>query len=252
MKRDDGERRALARLPQNASYEVGYGRPPAATRFVKGKSGNPAGRPRGSRAAPKPAPHEERLKAIIMDEAYRTILVNDPSGPVSVPIVQAVVRSLAVNAAKGRHRSQELFTTLLSETERANRRLHDEFLNAAMEYKVQWERELDRRARLGIDAPPPLPHPDDVIIDMQTGSVRFTGPVTKAEVEELARWKKQRDMFAKELAELRRLAASARGKAPARLAREIRKTEKVIAIIDAALKSGRIPRSFPDLALHAV
>ena len=28
------------------------------------------------------------------------ILVNDPSGPVSVPIVQAVVRSLAVNAAK--------------------------------------------------------------------------------------------------------------------------------------------------------
>ena len=29
--------------------EIGYGKPPAATRFTKGQSGNPRGRPRGSR-----------------------------------------------------------------------------------------------------------------------------------------------------------------------------------------------------------
>jgi hypothetical protein len=29
-------------------YEVGYGKPPVASRFAKGKSGNPGGRPRGS------------------------------------------------------------------------------------------------------------------------------------------------------------------------------------------------------------
>ncbi len=29
-------------------YEVGYGRPPKHTRFAKGRSGNPKGRPRGS------------------------------------------------------------------------------------------------------------------------------------------------------------------------------------------------------------
>lgn len=30
-------------------YEVGYGKPPKATRFAAGQSGNPAGRPRGSK-----------------------------------------------------------------------------------------------------------------------------------------------------------------------------------------------------------
>lgn len=36
-------------LPESAGPEVGYKRPPGATRFQKGKSGNPRGRPRGSR-----------------------------------------------------------------------------------------------------------------------------------------------------------------------------------------------------------
>jgi len=101
-------------------------------------------------------------------------------------MAQAIIRSLAVNAAKGNQRAQRLFTELLAATERDNKRLHDEYLETAIEYKVEWERELDRRKRLGInDAPPPLPHPDHIVIDMQTGSVRMTGPMTK---EEKVRW----------------------------------------------------------------
>src|SRR6266849_6653289 len=34
---------------ENPSYEVGYGRPPRETQFVKGRSGNKNGRPKGSK-----------------------------------------------------------------------------------------------------------------------------------------------------------------------------------------------------------
>ena len=44
---------------------------------------------------------EERMKAIVLDEAYRTIAIRDDDRNVTVPMAQAIIRSLAVNAAKG-------------------------------------------------------------------------------------------------------------------------------------------------------
>jgi Family of unknown function (DUF5681) len=166
-------------------YEVGYGKPPVATRFQPGQSGNPLGRSKGSRNSLRPSLNEERLKAIILDEAYRTINVNDASGPITISMAQAVIRSLAVSAAKGDQRAQRLFTQLLAAIERDNKHLHEQWLETAINYKVEWERELGRRKKLGIEAPDPIPHPDHVVIDMQTGSVRITGPTTK---EEKAVW----------------------------------------------------------------
>lgn len=37
-------------MPSNDDYEIGYRKPPTATRFRKGVSGNPTGRPKGSRS----------------------------------------------------------------------------------------------------------------------------------------------------------------------------------------------------------
>ena len=180
---NDNPSKALSVRP--ASYEVGYAKPPVATRFKPGQSGNPKGRPKGAKNK-RPALHEERMKDIILDEAYRTITVRDGDRNVTVPMAQAIIRSLAVNAAKGQHRAQRLFAELLAATERSRTQLHERFLASAIEYKVEWERELARRDALGIrDLPAPLPHPDHVVVDIRSGTVRFAGPATK---EEKAEW----------------------------------------------------------------
>jgi hypothetical protein len=53
---------------------------------------------------------------------------------------------------------------------------------------------LERRKALGETGPEPIPHPDDVHIDVRTGQVGFTGPLTK---EEKAQWDRLYDLVEK-------------------------------------------------------
>ena len=168
-------------LVARPGYEVGYGKPPEDTRFRKGQSGNPRGRPKGAKNK-LPALNEDRMKYIILEEAYRTITVRDGTRNITVPIARAVLRSLTVNAVKGQHRSQRLFAELLSGVETSNKELHDSWFSTALDYKIAWDEELQRRDRAQIThLPPPLPHPDHIQFDMNRGTVVIRGPKTREE-----------------------------------------------------------------------
>jgi hypothetical protein len=231
-----------AKLPAvraGANYDVGYARPPKSSRFKPGTSGNPKGRPRGAKNK-RPALNDERLKSIIIDEAYREITVRDGNRNVSVPMAQAVVRALAVNAAKGQHRAQRLFAEMLSSTERQNKAMADAWLSTAMDYKIEWDRELQRREALNItDLPPPLPHPDQVKIDMNTGTAWIEGPATKDQVAQLELWEGRHQAFTDELTDLREaLAEEADDSVRTILETDIAQVEKTVGIIRELL--GRI------------
>lgn len=182
----------LIKPPDRNTYVVGHGKPPEATRFKPGQSGNPRGRPKGKRSKPD-IPRHERLKSIILEEAYRTIKVNDGASQVTVPMAQAVMRSLAVTAAKGNTRAQKLFSELLSSTELSNKLAEDDYLKTMIEYKAEWEIELERRRLHGItNLPEPLPHPDDIIVDFQRNTVSIRGPMDKREQADLDLWLKRK------------------------------------------------------------
>lgn len=94
---------------------AGYRRPPAGKRFRKGRSGNPAGRPKGSRNRPKRV-FDERLDTLILEEAYRLVDAG-AAGNEAMPVVKAVLRSLVDTAAKGDPRAQAVFLKLVGDSQ---------------------------------------------------------------------------------------------------------------------------------------
>jgi hypothetical protein len=181
----DDQRGNLKTLPapkiETTKYDVGYRKPPVTTRFKPGKSGNPKGRPKGSKNT-VPSLSEERIKKLIIEEAYRTIPIVEKGRHISIPMITAVLRAVAMNAARGNNRAAGLFTTLVSKTEAENHKLMRETFGSAIDYKQAWTKELARRDRLGLKLPEPVPHPDDIVLDARTMEVKFKGPMTREEI----------------------------------------------------------------------
>ena len=93
---------------QQRMYEVGYGRPPRHTRFKKGQSGNPKGRPGGAK----------NLSTLLRQALNERVVIAENGGRRKVSKRQAVIKQLVNQAAKGDWRAAKLLFDLLQDTER--------------------------------------------------------------------------------------------------------------------------------------
>lgn len=185
------------------TYQVGYKRPPATTQFRKGVSGNPRGRPRkDAKAQPRTAAHAE-LDDILLKEALRPITVRENDQAVEMPMIQAVMRSMGVAAVKGHYKSQLALTHMVKTVQSARYADKKELFQTAIEYKDSWNEHFADCDRRGVPRPEPVPHPDEVVLDMNKLEVRFNGPSTDREKAEWDKLLARRDQALEEVAHYR-------------------------------------------------
>ena len=116
-------------------YAIGYGKPPVHSRFRKGRSGNPGGRPRG-----------KRLATLLREALSETAMIEINGRPRRVSRGQATVALLIDRAAEADPRWMKLLLDLVQKLDiGGDARDDDEEVDAeeAREFLIQ---ELDRLA----------------------------------------------------------------------------------------------------------
>jgi len=84
-------------------YGVGYRRPPKASQFIAGKSGNPRGRPKGSRP----------VGAVLQDIVQQKISVTENGKTRRIPALEVMLRRLANDAMRSDPRAVKLLLALI-------------------------------------------------------------------------------------------------------------------------------------------
>ena len=88
-------------------YKVGYGRPPRHTRFVKGQSGNPRGRPPGAK----------NLKTLLSEALNEPVIVTENGGRRKVTKRQAIITQLVNRSATADFRAIKILLDMLRDIE---------------------------------------------------------------------------------------------------------------------------------------
>jgi hypothetical protein len=173
------DKKAKAPVNATARSDVGYGKPPEGHRFQKGRSGNPKGRPK--RAKAKQVDTGFGMNAVeefLRIEAYRPVTIREGEKIIQLPAIQAVFRAMNVSAMKGNRFAQRTMAELVSNMEADHHRLRMEHFGTAIDYKRDWSEAIEVARKAGREEPNPIPHPDDILLNPNTGEVRILGPKT--------------------------------------------------------------------------
>jgi len=123
----------MAEIDENKpvkNYSVGYGQPPVESRFKKGQSGNPTGRPKGT----------PNLSTVLLKTLSERVIVNENGKRKSISKMQAFVKQMVNQAASGDLRAASQVAELVKSTEQ----------NAERNPQEKGPNELDKKTILNL------------------------------------------------------------------------------------------------------
>lgn len=208
--------------------------PPKSTRFQKGQSGNPKGRPKKTSSFPfHPRLEPHPIQELILKEAERGVTIREGDSVSVIPAKQALIRALHNVALKGNPHALRTAAQLHERIER-EKAIEIKAENELWEAYQQKCREEIKEAESKGEAPPPhLPHPDDIIIRYGKPPL-FTGPTNGAELKDMEERIKLMDAFIMQNAVNERCALPGKTEAGLRCAEA--------ATIFVALLNGTLPK----------
>jgi hypothetical protein len=168
--------------------KLGYGRPPSWTKFKKGTSGNPKGRPRRTQPNAN-VPAQSNLDDLLRAALNRTIPITDRGVSRLITAIELILQRQIADAGKGSILAQRDILFAARELEARDRvraaveaELDVIVFNDVLERRDKRARVWQEAAARGTEPDQPWPHPDDFIIDRATRSWYVRGPNSTADV----------------------------------------------------------------------
>src|SRR2546421_6463789 len=92
---------------ETGDYEIGYGKPPLHTRFQKGRSGNPNGRPRG----------RKNMSTLLSDALNGSVIVVENGRRKKITKREAIVTQLVNKSASADLKATQIVLAMLRDVE---------------------------------------------------------------------------------------------------------------------------------------